>query len=197
MSTFYENTITAITSYTPLLKDFAIIIAEYCKEIEFDIGEAKENSHYPGDVCGYGFFAPCDFRIIALKVDDSYLKDPQSVQVVRFIINDQKKDIGWCNTSQKWEPLFHSAESNEDKIYCDIKINKGDGIGIIGYRGEHCSPRGEFGPYKTRIYDDELEIFRVTTAPNRVDIPHTKEKRCQIGRGGRNGSFGRVQMWYI
>eukprot|EP01084_Bolivina_argentea_P278185 475125_1 len=186
-----------VIEHTPLLKQFAIIIMEYCKEISMEIGECI-GTHYPGDVCGYGFFSPCNFTITSLKVDDSYLKGPQSVQIVKFIRNDEimkNKKIPFIG-SIEWESLFHSTDSNDDIISCNIKINKDDVIGIIGHREDQNTPNGVCGPYKTNIYENEVIIVRVTTGPNHTNIPHTKEKNCEIGAGGSGGKIGRIEMWY-
>ena len=91
--------------------------------------------------------------------------------------------------------LFHCSECNDDRISCNISIKQDDCIGIIGHRENHNTPNGIKAPYKTKIFDKEIVLYRVTTSPNHTSIPHTKEKNCNIGKGA-DSSIGRIELWY-
>ena len=196
----WDHLVDLIVEHTPLMQEFAMIIMEFCKEIQMDLDKhCPVDGHHPGDVCGYGFFSPCDFTITSLKVDDSYLKGAQSVQVIKFNLQEkdmQKRKIPFVFGHIDWETLFFAAESAEEFIQCDVSIQKDDVIGIIGHRENHNTPNGISGPYQTKIFEHDIELVRVTTSPNNISIPHTKEKNCEIGAGSSDGELGRIEMWY-
>eukprot|EP00484_Ammonia_sp_Unknown_P027770 CAMPEP_0197040384 /NCGR_PEP_ID=MMETSP1384-20130603/17094_1 /TAXON_ID=29189 /ORGANISM="Ammonia sp." /LENGTH=207 /DNA_ID=CAMNT_0042471127 /DNA_START=42 /DNA_END=665 /DNA_ORIENTATION=- len=192
-----------ITETTCLYNEIAHIIIEYCKALELDQQAAEQQRRRPrmkrmariADVSGYAFYAPCDFTICQLRVqDDQRACGPQSVQVIKFNpCQYEQRDATipmYCNN---WKTLFLCSDSGDDYVLCHIPVKQGDAIGIIGHRSNYSIPSGTANEVQPYIYEHKVQVCRVSTWPNHSAIPLTSDK-CHIGR--LVGGIGKIAMWY-
>mmetsp|Transcript_15180 Transcript_15180/g.30724 ORF Transcript_15180/g.30724 Transcript_15180/m.30724 type:complete len:3257 (+) Transcript_15180:52-9822(+) len=106
-----------------------------------DISAGQRAGSYIGFPRGFAFQAPCDLEISSLLVHGGY-NLAQYAMIVR-----SKSPFGESPAvTVEPEVLWQNGGENsaEDWVAVEVRINKGDYIGIVGYRGTSTDIRNEY-----------------------------------------------------
>ncbi|MDC0231331.1 T9SS type A sorting domain-containing protein [Aureispira] len=151
------------------------------------LDHGNDISSYVGRSRGYFFNAPTDFTITGLRVPTNHSTDNQSVEVVRF----SSVPSTYPATSNNFVSLFRAADVvGASVIPCNIAINSGDIIGIIGSRGNSCINSYGLANHSTSIAGIPVILKRCGIQSNIATNPANNIWQ------ETNNPIGRIEMYY-
>ncbi|MDT8325190.1 MAG: hypothetical protein RRA94_13850, partial [Bacteroidota bacterium] len=122
------------------------------------------NNTYNGMVRGYWFTAPTDFRIVGVRVPTDVGTAVQNVQVMKM--NTALQAYPSTTTNYTTLGVWYNVNSTA-MIPCDILVQTGDIIGIIGSRGSNGSTQANsysvgYDPYTVNnaIFGQQVVLHR-------------------------------------
>jgi len=145
----------------------------------------EETSTYTGNARGYWFTAPTYFTITGLRVPDDNPGD-QTIEIIKFAsgpppIYPPTNDFVSLG---RWAGI-----SGTDIISCNIGVNSGDIIGILGCR-DITNSYGP-GPYSTSIDGNSVTLTKMGMEYELPTYP------AQYIWQDPTGDIGRVEMYYV
>jgi len=146
----------------------------------------EETSTYTGNTRGYWFTAPTDFTITGLRVPDENPGD-QTIEIIKFGSGGPPPTFSTTNdfvSLGRWVGV-----SGTDIISCNIGVNNGDIIGILGCRGITNSYGP--GPYNTSIDGNPVTLTKMGMEYELPTYP------AQYIWQDPTGDIGRVEMYYV
>ncbi|PLX32190.1 MAG: hypothetical protein C0600_03365, partial [Ignavibacteria bacterium] len=122
------------------------------------------NNTYNGMVRGMWFQAPADFRIVGIRVPTDVGSAPQNAQVMR--INTTLLPYPSLTSNYTTLGVWTNVNSTA-MIPCDILVQTGDIIGIIGSRGTNGSTQANSYSTQNSPYTQTNAIFGLPVTLNR------------------------------
>jgi len=117
---------------------------------------------YNGNVRGFWFQAPTDFRIVGVRVPTDVGTAPQNIQVFKLPSAPPEYSAG-PTTNYTTLGVWYNVNTTT-MIPCDILVQSGDYIGIVGARGSNGSSMansyGPNGPFTSSIFGIPTTITR-------------------------------------
>ncbi|MCH2021487.1 MAG: T9SS type A sorting domain-containing protein [Saprospiraceae bacterium] len=151
------------------------------------LDHGNDVSFYSGRSRGYFFIAPTSFTITGLRVPTDQSIGNQSVEVVRFSSTPPNYPVNTNN----FVSLFRATDIvGASVIPCNITVNNGDKIAIIGSRGNSCINSYGLANYSTTIAGSPVVLKRCGMQGN---IATTSASNIWKED---NNPIGRIEMYY-
>jgi hypothetical protein len=116
-------------------------------------------SAYSGNVRGLWFTAPCNFRIVGVRVPTNASTGNQAVQIVR--INTTIANFTWANTTTLFTTLgYWYNVAGTGIIACDIPVQTGDYIGVLGQRSTYTNYSITGAPFASTLNGLPISLGR-------------------------------------
>ncbi len=119
-----------------------------------DVGPHKAPP-YSGSTRGFWFTAPADFKITGLAVPNDASVKSSDVAVLRF--KQTPPEFNTDPSTSDFDTLFLSRDNEQGGMLdTDIKISKGDIIGILGSRGADAT--NSYGPARYVTHSNGFDV---------------------------------------
>jgi hypothetical protein len=130
--------------------------------VNLDIG-AYTSTNTQGNTRGYWVTAPIGFRIVELKVPTDVGDGVQNIEVIRF----NSTPTPTAATSD-FVSLGRWVGVESDSVICDIVVNAGETIGVLGARGTDTMSNsyGQMSMYATTIHGEPAQLGRLQYQDN-------------------------------
>jgi hypothetical protein len=143
---------------------------------------------YSGMSRGYVFTSPANFTLTGLRVPTDQSTHHQSIEVIKF---NNGTLPSFPSASNNFTSLFRATNvSGSGIISCNININYGDKIAIIGSRGVNCVNSYSTPNYQTKIAGIPVTLQRCGMQGN-IASSHANNIWKDI-----NNPIGRIEMFY-
>lgn len=144
-----------------------------------------QSSTFTGNVRGYWFTAPVDFRIVGLRVPTDASSAAQSIELVRLDAPPPQ----YSTVTNSFTSLFRVVNDNTAGfLTVDIAVSAGDVIGVLGQRGGVNS----YGPgnFVSSIFGQNVTLARLG-----MQLPLATNVAQSLWTEA-GGSISRVEMLY-
>jgi len=142
-------------------------------------------SVYSGNVRGYYFKSPIDFKITALRVPTEASTGTQNIGIIRF---NEDSVYNYPILTNNFVDLGYWANYAGDTIYTCIHVAAGDIIGIFGNRADQNS-------YATAPFLTDIAGIPVTLTRAGMQLPISSNPLSDVF-SETGGSLSRVEMFY-
>ncbi len=143
---------------------------------------------YSGMSRGYVFTSPANFTLTGLRVPTDQSTHHQSVEVIKF---SSGLPPSFPSVSNSFTSLFRVTNvSGAGIISCNVNINYGDKIAIIGSRGANC-----VNSYSTPNYQTKIAGIPVTLQRCGMQGNIASNNANNIWKE-TNNPIGRIDMFY-
>ena len=139
---------------------------------------------------GFYFQSPVDFTIVQLRVPDE--KNHGTQHAVVFKPTAQPPAF---SASAYTPPLFYGTGSSANTLTCNVPVNKGAWIGVLGGCGDSTVTHSSYGAglYASNVLGTACTLARLLTQTN---VPVNKGSLASYSSEGA-GSIGRVEVYVI
>jgi hypothetical protein len=138
---------------------------------------------------GFFFQSPTDFTIVQLRVPDEKKHGTQHV----LIFKPTAQPPSWT-TPTYTPPLFYGTGPSANKLSCNIPVNQGAWLGVLGGCGDTTVTHNSYGsgPYASNVLGSACTLTRFITQTN---VPQNKGIAATYGSS--TGSIGRVEVYVL
>jgi len=138
---------------------------------------------------GFYFQSPVDFTIVQLRVPDEQKHGTQHV----VIFKPTALPPAYPTTAYT-PPIFYGTGPSANLIACNIPVNQGAWIGILGGCGDASVTHSSYGagPYASNVLGSACTLTRFITQTN-VPVNHGTKALYSAS----SGSIGRVEVYVV
>lgn len=138
---------------------------------------------------GFFFQSPVDFTVVEVRVPDEKQHGTQHA----LLFKPTGLPPTW-STPTYTPPLFYGTGPSANKLTCNVPVDKGAWIGVLGGCGDTTTTYNSYGagPYVSNVLGTAVTLTRFITQTN---VPQNKGVGATYGSS--TGSIGRVEVYVI